>query len=194
MVEEPADLGARKVRIDDQPCSLPKQRFEPVGFQPVANLRARAALPHYGGIDWRACRTVPDNCRLALIGDTDANYLLAAGACPRQHLSTNGYSCREDLVWIVLDPSWPRVTLSNFPIHGGHQLAISVEQQRGRAGRALVERQDVRHAVAGAPACVKRRIGSISRRYASHCRLRSAASQPSSAPTCSAIVSRQSSA
>src|SRR5262249_54309162 len=47
-----------------------------------------------------------------------------------------------DGLGIVLDPAWTRVDLREFAIHLGQDLELVVEQERGRAGRALVDGED----------------------------------------------------
>src|SRR5205823_7565103 len=69
--EEIRDFGPREIRIEQQPGFLSYQRLGALRFQPLANRRAHAALPNDGISDWLACLALPQNSRLALIGDAD---------------------------------------------------------------------------------------------------------------------------
>ena len=69
VVEQPGELGARKVRIDHQTGFFREHRLAAVGLQPVAVTGGAAVLPHNGRVDRLAGLAVPDDDRFALIGN-----------------------------------------------------------------------------------------------------------------------------
>ena len=72
VVEDPGDLRRAEVRVDDEPGLLAHTLDGPrVGFQRVANGRGAPALPDDGEVDGSPRRPVPDERRLALVGDPD---------------------------------------------------------------------------------------------------------------------------
>ncbi len=81
-IENPANLGAGKIRVDKQPGFFPKQGFQAVGLQLLTDTGTLAALPDNGAVDRLAGLLVPDHGGLALVGNTDGGQLtrLNAGA------------------------------------------------------------------------------------------------------------------
>src|SRR5262249_61811360 len=69
LVEEPADLRAREVRVEDQPGLRPHQALQAVGPEPVAQGRCPPALPDDRAMNRPARRPLPYDGGLALVGD-----------------------------------------------------------------------------------------------------------------------------
>ena len=65
---------------------------------------------------------------------------------------------REDLLGVVLDVPRRRIVLGDLAVGGSAQAPLVIEDERRRAGGALVQREDDTHVVE------KRRIGAISPR------------------------------
>src|SRR5205823_12857620 len=96
--------------------ALPHLRLPPRVAQPLADGRARAALPHHRAVDRPAGRALPHHRRLALIGDADRRDVAAGDARGREGLATDGDRRREDLIGVVLDMTRRRVVLRDLAI------------------------------------------------------------------------------
>src|SRR5690606_39781973 len=74
-VEDPRDLGAGEVRVDDEAGAFGEERLQAIGLHAVAGLGRAAVLPDDGAMDRAAGLAVPDERGLALVGDADAGEL-----------------------------------------------------------------------------------------------------------------------
>ena len=157
LIEDPAHLGRGEVGVDHQTGALAYQRLEPARPQLLADLRARAALPHHRGVDRSAGRAFPHDRGLSLVRDADSGDVARADAGRRERLAPDGDSRREDLVRVVLDVARRGITLGDLAVGAAADGSRFVEDERGRAGRSLVEGEDERHFT------LKRRMGSTSR-------------------------------
>ena len=84
VVEQPADLRAGEVRVEHEPGALAHERLR--ARRPSARRTAAAVRRHCQTIArWigRAGRALPDDRRLALVGDADRGDLGAGHAAPR---------------------------------------------------------------------------------------------------------------
>src|SRR5262249_57329843 len=70
-VEQPRDLGAREVRVQDEPGPGPDERLEPRRSEPLAERSRAPALPDDRPGDRRPGPPVPHERRLALVGGPD---------------------------------------------------------------------------------------------------------------------------
>src|SRR3546814_16607437 len=77
-VEQPGDLGAGEVGVEQQAGALPHQVFGTLGTQLLAESGGAAVLPDDRLVDGRTGLAVPDHRRLALVGDADGGDLLGA--------------------------------------------------------------------------------------------------------------------
>ena len=73
-------LVPEKYASISRPGALAKQRLEAVGFEALADVGADAALPDDRGVDRSPGRALPDDGRLALVGDADGGDVAAATA------------------------------------------------------------------------------------------------------------------
>ena len=99
VVEDPRDLGAGKVGVDDQARAFPDQVLMAVAFQAIADIRGPAVLPDDGVVDRLAGLAIPDHGGLALVRDADAGDVLLtkvrrAPAPPRRRRSASPRSRR----------------------------------------------------------------------------------------------------
>src|SRR5207247_150580 len=69
LVEHPADFGAGEVGVEDEPGTFSHERLGPLGAQALADRRGPSALPDDRAVEGRARGTVPEDGRLALVGD-----------------------------------------------------------------------------------------------------------------------------
>src|SRR5262245_7121966 len=93
------------------------------------NRPARPALPHDGG--------------LALVGDADGRDVGAAYLRLRQRRARGALDRGPDLPGIMLDPAGLREVLRKLRVAAGEHPAVGIDDEGGRTGGALVERQDV---------------------------------------------------
>src|SRR5206468_526351 len=72
LVEDPTDFRTGEVRVDHKAGPLAYELLVPGGAEPLADGRARAALPDDGGVDGTARRALPHDRRFALVGNSDS--------------------------------------------------------------------------------------------------------------------------
>ena len=71
MVEEPGDLGAGEIGVDDEAGLFGDERLEAVLGKLVADIGGAPVLPDDGVVDRLAGLAIPDHDGLALIGNAD---------------------------------------------------------------------------------------------------------------------------
>ena len=71
IVEQPGDLGAGKIGVEQQAGLFREFLLQPLLLQLLAERRGAAVLPDDGVVDRLAGRLVPDDDGLALVGDAD---------------------------------------------------------------------------------------------------------------------------
>jgi hypothetical protein len=144
VLEDPGDLAAREVGVDDQAGALAHQRLVPVGLQPVAELRGAAVLPddRVVQIGWPVSRsqtTVVSRWLVMPMAATSRGRP-GRGRAPRPPRDLRG----PDLLRVVLDPAGLREDLRELLLGDRRRCAVVVEEDGAGAGRALIEGEDVR--------------------------------------------------
>src|SRR5206468_4079087 len=145
VIENPLELGAGEIGVDDKPGSGCNIRGVSGGPELVAVARRAAILPDNRVPDRPARGALPDERGLALIGNADRGDVRRTDAsfCERfvhyTRLRCPDFGC------IVLDPSWLGEDLTELSLRSRGNGARTIEQQRTRARRALIEGQDVGH-------------------------------------------------
>ena len=142
VVQQPLELGARKVRVEHESRLARDQRRVACGAQRVAMRRRSPVLPDDGGRDGRAGGAVPQHRRLALVGDAHGGHVARADAGLGEHFVHHARLRRPDLAGVVLDPAGLWKVLAEFLLRDGAHVARTIEQEGARAGRALIERKD----------------------------------------------------
>ena len=149
VVEDPPDLGAGEVGVDHEAGLL----LEEVGVALVLELVAEAGrapvLPHDRVVDGLPRLPVPDDRGLALVRDPDGGDVLGGQPLARERLRGDAGLGGPDLVGVVLDPPRLGEDLLELPLRDRLDLAFFVEEDRARAGGALVEGEDVGHGRGG---------------------------------------------
>src|SRR5207245_8398815 len=107
--------------------------------------RGPAVLPDDGVVDRLAALAVPDDGRLTLIGDADAHQIFHGNIFLLKRFAGHLTLRLEDFLRVVLDPAALRIDLAQFALRGADRGAFLVEQDGARAGRALIERENVTH-------------------------------------------------
>jgi hypothetical protein len=80
LVEYPAYFGAGKIGVDKQAGSFVNQGFQPIGFQPFANISTLATLPDDGPVYRLAGFPLPDHGGFPLIGNANSGQTILADA------------------------------------------------------------------------------------------------------------------
>src|SRR4029077_268826 len=83
--------------------------------------------------------TLPENSRLALVGDADRGDWAVRGG---DHFTAGRDDASPELFRVVCDRARPRMVLGQLGLGGGARPAGPVEQDRTGARRPLVDRQD----------------------------------------------------
>src|SRR5712691_7739327 len=147
LVEQPADLRAREVGVQDETGPLADARLEAGGAEALAERRRSATLPHDGRMDRRAGSPIPDDRGLALVGDPDRGHIGSAHASLGQRGGRRLLHRGPDFLGVVLHPARPRIVLRQLRIAAGHHASLDVDNERRGTRRSLVERKedDSRH-------------------------------------------------
>ncbi len=104
-----------------------------------------AVLPDDGVRERPAPRPLPEEGRLALVRDPDPRDLARAHAVLGEHPTCGPDLGQPEKLRVVLDPAGLRIDLWMLLLghpEGGRTL---VEEERPRAGRALVEGEEIAH-------------------------------------------------
>jgi hypothetical protein len=148
-VEQVLDLGAREIGVEDEARPRAEQVLVPFALQLVAQRRADAALPDDGVGHGPARVAIPEDRRLALVGEADGGQVRGGNARPGQGLAGHRELRGPDGLGVVLHLSGSGKDLRQLLLGGTHGAAIAAEDDGAAAGGALVEGQDVsRHAIA----------------------------------------------
>ena len=100
---------------------------QPFGLELFRIIGGPAALPHDGAVDRLGCRAVPDNGRLALVGDTDCGDIFRSRACPDHCFLGDEILGGPDFIRIMFDPARMGVMLCEFFLGDRAHLALFIE-------------------------------------------------------------------
>ena len=145
VVENPRDLAAGKIGVDDEPGAFSNEVFVAVAFQAIAEIRRPTVLPDDRVVDGLSSLTVPHDGGLALVGDADGGDVSRPKVRAPQRLGRHRNLRRPDLAGVMFNPARTREDLLKLALSDGDDGRIVIEDDRARAGGALVEGDDVRH-------------------------------------------------
>ena len=143
VIQDPLDLGAGKIGVDQQAGMLPDIRLQPLSLQFLADWGGAAALPYDGVINGAAGLLIPHDGGFPLVGDADGGDLLRRNVAFGQHLHHNAVLGGIDLHRIMLHIAGFGVMLGKFLLPHGDDVLLPVEQNGAGTGRSLVKRDDV---------------------------------------------------
>ncbi len=147
MVEQPGELGGGEIRIEQQPRRRGDHLLVAGASQRRAGVDRAPILPNDRVVDWAAGLPIPDDRGLTLIGDADRCNVAGIRAGHRQRIAHGRERRRPDLFWIVLHQAGRGIDLRDLLLRTGDRRQRSVEQDRARRGRALIDgKQIVRQA------------------------------------------------
>ena len=139
-VEQPRELGAGEVRVEQQAGAPRHLGLVALGLEPRAGVGRAAVLPDDGRRHGSAGGAIPQHRGLALVGDADGGHeVVDGGAGARHHLRDRRGLRGPDLLGVVLHPARAGEVLGELALRRGDDAAVVIEQDGARAGRALVE-------------------------------------------------------
>ena len=123
----PADLCSAEIGVYEEAGLVADLLGEAEGLEGVAVLGGAAVLPYDGVVNRPAGFGVPNDGRLALVGDADGGDFLQGDAGLYDYLAHDGFLAVPDLLRVVLDESWLGEILSEFFLTDGAWSALVVE-------------------------------------------------------------------
>jgi hypothetical protein len=142
--QQPGELGAGKIRIEQQAGLGGEERLVTGGAKLFAQRRGAPVLPDDGAMHRAPGGALPQQRRLALVGDADGNDIARAGIGVAQHGAAGGKRRRPQIFRLVLDLAVGRKMLREFLLGNRRDRGVGAKQHGARRGRALVDRQYVR--------------------------------------------------
>ena len=160
VVEQPGELRAGEIGIEQQARALAYEGLGAVGLEPRAGLGRTTVLPDDGTVNRPAARAIPDDRRFALVGDADRGNVLRGKPGALQRLASGRDGVAPDVFRVVLHPAVGRVVLRQFVPGKRDAAALLIEDDAARRGRALVDGEDVAGAGHGRARWSSRRLRS----------------------------------
>ena len=139
LVQQPGELGTGEIRIQQQAGARRHFAFRAVGTQLLAARGGAAILPDDGVGDRLAGGALPQHRRFALVGDTDRGDVGKPRLRSAHDFRDGGLLRGPDFLRVVFHPAGLREMLREFLLGHGDDLAAAIEQDRARAGGALVK-------------------------------------------------------
>ena len=125
--QNPAQLGAGKIGVDDKAGLFPKAFRQPLCLQLVTVFTGAAALPDDGPADGLTGFPVPDNGCLPLVGDADGGDIGSGSADVFHGLPGHLQLSRPDFIRVVLHPPRLGEILGELLLGHGADLARFIE-------------------------------------------------------------------
>ena len=143
VIEDPLDLRAGEIGIDEQASLFFHIRPEAIRSELVADGRRASALPDDRVINRLAGILVPDDRRLALVRDADAGDVRRRQAALFKRLAHGKQLTLKDDHRVMLHPARLRVDLREGILRQRHNVALAVKDNRAGTGCTLVKCNDV---------------------------------------------------
>ena len=143
VIEDPLDLCAGEIGVDEQAGLFLHIRAETVRRELVADGRRAAALPDDRIIDGLTGVLVPDDRRLALVRDADAGDVRRRQAALFKRLAHGKQLALKDDHRVMLHPARLRIDLREGILRQRHNVALAVKDNRAGTGCTLVKCNDV---------------------------------------------------
>ena len=156
VVENPRDLAAGKIRVDDEAGALARPAAHAPSAFRRSQMRRRAPILPDDGV---AMTGSPVSRSHTIVVSRWLVMPIAATSCgrtpARPSASTATASLRRpDLLWVVLDPPRARKDLGELLLRNRHDRAVVIEHDGARARGALVESEYVRQELHGSTTVV----------------------------------------
>ena len=141
VVQQPGDLGAREIGIEQQAGLFGEQRLAAIRLETVAQIGGAPVLPDDRPVHRFARLAVPHRHRLALVGDADRRDVSRRDTGLAHCLAAGVDHAGPDILEIVFDPAGTRKVLRKLFLADTGDFLPAVENDRPRRGRPLVYRQ-----------------------------------------------------
>jgi hypothetical protein len=142
-LENPRDLGPREISGQRKPDRLLVAIDAVAAAEVLDDALSARVLPDDRVGHRLAGVAVPDDRRLALVRDAHGGDVDRGQVGTGQGEAHGFAHVVPDLLWVVLDPARPGEDLLVLELPGGDDARTMVEDDRARACRSLVDRQDV---------------------------------------------------
>ncbi|KAG1191810.1 hypothetical protein G6F35_013735 [Rhizopus arrhizus] len=139
VVQQPGQLGTRKVRVQHQAGPRLQEVGVTVAAQLITHRRGAAVLPDDRAGKRTARGAFPDQRGFALVGDADGGHVGRGRSRVAQRFARHVQLGVPDFAGVVLDPARTRVVLAEFTLADAAHHAVAVEYDGSGAGRALVQ-------------------------------------------------------
>src|SRR4029450_13347356 len=130
IVECPRHFRSRKVGVSDKNGLSTNYSLKTVLLQPVADWGGSAALPDNGIVNRQTGAAVPDDGRLALIGDADCSDPAGFYSAAFEGGSSAFKLRLPDRFRVVLDPARLREDLQELPLSDLNNLTFAIKDDR----------------------------------------------------------------
>ena len=138
IVQQPAQLGGGKVRVDEQAGALVDQLLVAVGLQLVAKGAGASVLPDDGGVDRLTGYCIPYQGGFPLIGYADGTDIAGGQPALFQRFAHDADDTLPDVLGIMFDPAIVGKMLGELLLRHTDSLALGVEHHGPAACRTLV--------------------------------------------------------
>ena len=146
-MQNPAQLGGREIRVDQQPSLGRYRRLMPGVFQFGAIVGGAPILPDNGRMDRCTGLRIPHQGGFTLIGDTDGRHITGTQTALFKRLAADLEGAQPQLFAVMLNPAILREVLLELLLSTRHGQPLGTEDNRPAAGGALVDgKQVLRHA------------------------------------------------
>ncbi len=145
VIEDPGDLGAGEIGIDDQAGLGRNRRLVAFALEFGADIGGAAVLPDDGAVHGLAGGAVPHHGGLALVGDADRGDVFCLQARLFQRVAADHHGRGPDVFRLMLDPAGRRKMLREFLLRGGGDGNIAAKHDGARGCGALIDGQNKGH-------------------------------------------------
>ena len=143
VIENPCQLGAGKIRIQEEARFRADFGLQTVLFEFLALGGGAPVLPDDGWMDGLAARSFPDHCGFPLVGDADRSDIGGLQTRFAERLHGDTALGLPDFDRVMLDPSRLRIGLPEGFLRDAHRLAPVIEDDGAGAGGPLVKCEQV---------------------------------------------------
>src|SRR5262245_44653117 len=145
VIQQPCDLGAAEIRIQNEAGALSHQTLGPGLSQFIAQRRSAPVLPDDGVVQRLTAVPVPNNRGFTLVRNAYCHQLIEPDARSAHYFAGYFALGNEDLLWVMLNPPGLRIDLSKLALGYAPGISLFVKEYGARAGGALVESEYVTH-------------------------------------------------